>query len=300
MAKQAPTKPAKTTGKGKRAPKKAEKKGTAPAKKATAKRAENKAERKPQEQHAASREDVFVTEYLVDLNGRQAAIRAGYSPQSARQTASELLATPRVQEKVQAAMDARAERTGITADAVLKRLNAIANADPAALIELHRGACRYCWGKDNRYQWTAGELREAIAEFKRDQLLLSEEKAKQLTAPDAAGGTGYNPYADPNPSCPECFGRGIERVMPNDTRDVPPEARLLYAGVKTTQHGLEIKMHDQMAALRDVGRHLGMFKDKVELTGKDGGPVKHQDVGSLLDEIDGAGTGLPAHGAARG
>ncbi|WP_241027206.1 terminase small subunit [Variovorax sp. RKNM96] len=31
----------------------------------------------------------FVDEYLVDLNGTQAAIRAGYSPDSARQMASE-------------------------------------------------------------------------------------------------------------------------------------------------------------------------------------------------------------------
>jgi len=43
--------------------------------------------------------------------------------------------------------------------------------------------------------------------------------------------------------------------------------------ISQTAQGLKIKMHDKKGALVDIGRHLGMFKDKVELTGKDGGPV---------------------------
>lgn len=38
--------------------------------------------------------------------------------------------------------------------------------------------------------------------------------------------------------------------------------------------GLKIKLHDKKAALVDIGKHLGMFAEKVELTGKDGGPVQ--------------------------
>ena len=37
------------------------------------------------------KQELFVQEYLVDLNATQAAIRAGYSEQTARQTASENL-----------------------------------------------------------------------------------------------------------------------------------------------------------------------------------------------------------------
>lgn len=36
----------------------------------------------------------FVDEYLVDLNGTQAAIRAGYSEKTARQAAAENLSKP--------------------------------------------------------------------------------------------------------------------------------------------------------------------------------------------------------------
>ena len=43
--------------------------------------------------------------------------------------------------------------------------------------------------------------------------------------------------------------------------------------ISQTAQGLKIKMHDKKGALVDIGRHLGMFKDKMELTGKDGGPV---------------------------
>lgn len=36
---------------------------------------------------------------------------------------------------------------------------------------------------------------------------------------------------------------------------------------------VKFKLSDKRAALVDMGRHLGMFKDKVELTGADGKPV---------------------------
>lgn len=38
--------------------------------------------------------------------------------------------------------------------------------------------------------------------------------------------------------------------------------------------GVKIKLHDKRAALVDIGKHLGMFKERVELTGKDGGPIQ--------------------------
>jgi len=35
-------------------------------------------------------------------------------------------------------------------------------------------------------------------------------------------------------------------------------------------------MHDQMAALEKVARHLGMFKDRVEHSGPEGSPIEHR------------------------
>ena len=66
-----------------------------------------------------SKQRCFVEEYLVDLNATQAAIRAGYSTKTARQVGAENLSKPYIDAAVQAAMDARSERTGISQDYVL-------------------------------------------------------------------------------------------------------------------------------------------------------------------------------------
>lgn len=42
--------------------------------------------------------------------------------------------------------------------------------------------------------------------------------------------------------------------------------------------GVKIKLHDKRAALVDIGKHLGMFREKVEVTGKDGGPIEVADM----------------------
>lgn len=65
------------------------------------------------------KQSAFVREYLVDLNATQAAIRAGYSEATAKQQGARLLTNVDVAAIVQSAMDARAERTDITADYVL-------------------------------------------------------------------------------------------------------------------------------------------------------------------------------------
>ena len=70
----------------------------------------------------------FVDEYLVDLNATQAALRAGYSPRSARSIGPELLEKPAVAQAVAAAVGERAGRTGITQDRVVEELSNIAFA----------------------------------------------------------------------------------------------------------------------------------------------------------------------------
>jgi len=40
-----------------------------------------------------------------------------------------------------------------------------------------------------------------------------------------------------------------------------------------TGGSLKLKKHDKLKALELLGRHLGMFSERVELTGKDGAPV---------------------------
>lgn len=46
------------------------------------------------------KQKVFINEYLRDFNGTQAAIRAGYSPKTARQTAYENLTKPYIRQEI--------------------------------------------------------------------------------------------------------------------------------------------------------------------------------------------------------
>jgi phage terminase small subunit len=274
----------------------------APRKAAPAKKAKKKQAVKPKVLPVTKTErraDRFVSEYLIDLNGRQAAIRAGYSPDTARQIASELLAKPEIQKAVDAKQAELLKGLGVTTELVLSRLQAIATADPRELTELHRGCCRYCWGKDNLFQRTPREMRESRIQWEADEAARAakEQPPKPF---DVAGGEGFNPKRDPNPSCPECWGDGDQRVVFKDTRDLSPAARLLFAGVEQTQNGLKVRTHSQPDALVNIGKHLGMFTKKVEHSGPDGGPIKqeHRAMGDLLDMIDGSDTG-PGAAASR-
>jgi phage terminase small subunit len=66
----------------------------------------------------------FVREYLVDLNATQAAIRAGYSPKTARSIANEILTKPDIQAAIERARQKLAERTELTQDEVIKGIRA--------------------------------------------------------------------------------------------------------------------------------------------------------------------------------
>lgn len=64
----------------------------------------------------------FVEEYLIDLNATQAAIRAGYSEDTAKEMGYENLTKPHIQEAIQEAQNKRAERVNVTQDDVLRGL----------------------------------------------------------------------------------------------------------------------------------------------------------------------------------
>jgi len=82
-------------------------------------------------QQLTPRQERFVSEYLLDLNGGRAAIRAGYSPNGADQRASELLRIEKVKAAVERALARRVSRIRIRQDDVLRELKRLALANPA-------------------------------------------------------------------------------------------------------------------------------------------------------------------------
>lgn len=139
----------------------------------------------------------FIEEYLIDLNATQAAIRAGYSPDTAQQTGSENLSKPVIRAQIDRAMAERSKRTGVNAERVVQELAKIAFVNAAEVIDPK----------------TATVKVDALPE---DTAAIQSVKVKT-------------------------FGEdGLER---------------------------EIKMADKLKALELLGKHLGMFKDRIELSG---------------------------------
>jgi phage terminase small subunit len=152
----------------------------------------------------------FAKEYVIDYNGVQAALRSGkYTYATAANYASHWLKNKEVQDAIKAEMDARAERTEITQDLVIKELAKLAFSNMNNLMVVD----------DN-----------GLARL--DLSTMSHSQAAAITEVTT-----------------ETLADGIT--------------------LKT-----KVKLADKRQALVDVGRHLGMFKDKLELTGKDGGPVE--------------------------
>ncbi|MFZ4262946.1 terminase small subunit [Sphingobacterium sp. HJSM2_6] len=76
----------------------------------------------------------FIEEYMVDLNATQAAIRAGYSPDTAQQMGSENLSKPVIQEAIQTLKQDLSEQMGVTAQRVIEEYAKIAFSDVRKLF----------------------------------------------------------------------------------------------------------------------------------------------------------------------
>ena len=149
-------------------------------------------------QNKQNKQDLFVEEYLVDLNATQAAIRAGYSVRTASEQASRLLANVKVQTKIAKAMAERSKRTGINQDRVVLELARIAFVNAKDIINPEDASVRDDATED-------------------DLACIQSVKVKTMS-----GGKGSS----------------TER---------------------------EVKLNDKMKALELLGKHLGMWNDKIDL-----------------------------------
>lgn len=68
----------------------------------------------------------FCDEYLVDRNATQAAIRAGYSAKTAYAIGKENLHKPLIRENINSRIEKQSEKTQITVETILRRLDNLA------------------------------------------------------------------------------------------------------------------------------------------------------------------------------
>ncbi len=79
--------------------------------------------------------ELFASEYIIDLNATQAAVRAGYSEKTAQEQGSRLLSIVMVQDKIRQLQKERAEKQGWDAKKVLERIIGMVELDVADILD---------------------------------------------------------------------------------------------------------------------------------------------------------------------
>lgn len=216
---------------------------------------------------------IFVNAFLTNLNGTRAYLEA--VPTAKESTAAteawKLLRNPKVAAAIHQRMAERIKRMEVDQDEVLRRYLTRLEADPRELVEFHRESCRHCHGEGHRYQFTPAEMERAKARHEEDwksKVLRSRGKLAMEDMPpfDEKGGVGFDGRLEPNPECPECFGKGVGRVVIKDTRYLSPGALALYGGVEEGKDGIKVKLSNRDDALLQVARHVGFFEADNEQT----------------------------------
>lgn len=95
------------------------------------------------------KQERFVEEYLVDLNATQAAIRAGYSPATAKDIGCENLAKPNIRARIDTAMAELSRRTGVNQERVIRELARVAFVNAADVIDFDTATIRSGAARDD-------------------------------------------------------------------------------------------------------------------------------------------------------
>ena len=74
------------------------------------------------------------------------------------------------------------------------------------------------------------------------------------------------------------------QVIIKDTANMDEQQVRAIAGIKEGKYGIELKLNDKEKALELLGRHLGMFKDKLEVSGLE---EEKKKLGDILDQLRG-------------
>lgn len=210
------------------------------------------------------RQQLFCHELVIDHNGLQAAIRAGYSPASAGGIAYSLRQNPIIAAWEKAHAEDRVTRAALTRENILTMFEDVALADHNELAEYRRQPCRFCYapGVDQplmtpaEYEAERREWNTARASGVAAGIDIGEF---QKPVPDV----WYDSRPEPNKDCLQCRGDGDGRVHFHDTRYLSRRARLLYAGAKIGKDGIEIKSLDKTKFLDGLAKHHKLYEDST-------------------------------------
>lgn len=95
--------------------------------------------------------ELFCLEYMKDLNATQAAIRAGYSKNTAKQIGTENLSKPAIRARIDELLEVRKEKVEFDANWVLARLAQVVDRSMSAVPVLR-------WDSESRSMVESGEF----------------------------------------------------------------------------------------------------------------------------------------------
>jgi phage terminase small subunit len=226
----------------------------------------------------------FVEEYAVDCNATQAAIRAGYSRDTARQMGSENLSKPYIRE----AVDVRLKSLALLADEAIKL-----NRDIAVTRMNDFMVVRQMQGYEQREEYVSVLLTHA-----QHKLMRLQAAAKKLPK---RGNPFDGPIADLQLEIIgyeieiERYGDDVSRLVAGRPivvevvdLDLVALAKAKDTGrlksYKVTKEGIQVEMLDAQAAIRDSLKMAGRFITKVEV--KDTTPVDYDQLSdAALEEV---------------
>lgn len=141
-------------------------------------------------------QELFVRQYVLDLNATKAALRAGYNRKNARQHGSYLLSKSDIQAAIKARLERRYEKVDIKTDEVLAQIRRLAFASLEGFIEIRNG-----------------------------------------------------------------------KTYIADTAHLTEDQMACISEIKQTPDGVQVKLINREKMIELLGRHMGMFLDKLEHSG---------------------------------
>jgi phage terminase small subunit len=191
-------------------------------------------------------------------------VRPDTRPGTVWQNAYDLVHDPQVAERVRQLLAQAAEHATISARARMVHLQSIVEADPGELVRIASECCRRCHGVNHAHQWVdfaeyLAALSAAIAKNEKR----AARRQRETPLPSDEGGYGFDPNREPAEDCPQCYGRGTQRVIITDTHKLSPSARALLKSIRQKPNGeVEVQLHDKLAASDQLNRMQGTYIDR--------------------------------------
>ena len=140
------------------------------------------------------------------------------------------------------------------------------NATQAAIRAGYKAKTAHVIGAENlRKPKIAEEIARRQKDLQRRTEVTQDRVVKELARVAFADATDYACVETLTYENEDGTVSPVQIVSPKDTDTLSDDQRAAIAGIKHGANGIEIKLHDKIKALELLGRHIGMFNDKLDI-----------------------------------